>query len=209
MGEGAGHPTWDRELQAQAWRAARRDWRRGVFYRSLLVAAGIWAMVAASLLLVYTGREKDRLEARPTVVGTVLESSARLQRSERGPDSIRLTVTFSYSVDGLPLTAEQIWSTMCEFCGEGAVNRKRTSYAPGTDVLVYYDPSTPSSGLIAPRASAGEVWGNLFLLTFLIALALLVAGAILLSAELRRWRSMNGWRPINDSLSRAGPKDSE
>ncbi|MCH8974877.1 MAG: DUF3592 domain-containing protein [Chloroflexi bacterium] len=112
-------------------------------------------------------------------------------------------------MDGLPLTAEQIWSTMCEFCGEGAVNRKRTSYAPGTDVLVYYDPSTPSSGLIAPRASAGEVWGNLFLLTFLIALALLVAGAILLSAELRRWRSMNGWRPINDSLSRAGPKDSE
>lgn len=94
-------------------------------------------------------RERDMRNARsswPSVQGTVAYSREVIA-DDAEPDSestgMQVTVRFSYAVDGRNYSAVQEWWKISSSGEKG--------YMRGDAVTVYYDPASPSNGVVAPE----------------------------------------------------------
>ena len=118
-------------------------WAAAILMTALLIfgvvrVSGIWLQ-----------RERDVRNARsswPSVQGTVTYSREVIA-DDAEPDSestgMQVTVRFSYAVDGRNYSAMQEWWKISSSGEKG--------YMRGDAVTVYYDPASPSNGVVAPE----------------------------------------------------------
>ena len=84
----------------------------------------------------------------PTTKGSITQSRPQPVTTENNRKEFRLSVSYSYKVDGKPYTGQRVTSSDQYEKTRGAAESALKKYPVGGEVTVYYDPDNPASAVL-------------------------------------------------------------
>jgi len=139
-----------------------------------LLAGGV-SLVAGGVALVYalrTGLGAWRSRRWPRVTGTVMRSEVVEVPKRRLSKVYKPVVVYTYEIDGLEYTNDQMGFGFDDFLGDGlfrdrlAAERVAAHYGAGNPVSVAYDPQDKSRAVLKTGINKGHIATTIFGLFF-------------------------------------------
>ncbi len=117
----------------------------------------------------------------PAVTGTVTYSRAQPTTTENNRKEYRLSVRYSYSVDGKSYSGDRVTASDMYEKTLNAAQERLKKYPAGGEVRVYYDPDNPASSVLETGMKK-----NVYILLGAAVCCLAFAGAIPVSVLRKR-----------------------